>query len=131
MGGFGTASGGLPTEVLILDRWRHAGVDCAVGELRGLLYGFALLPGTRSGWSRYRATGRDLRGAGEQLRPERVGDWIVLEFGALERFWSQEVRARFTTSTGELSCWDRWGWGWALRSGCDRVNDFVDVQCGR
>ncbi|MGJ7906514.1 hypothetical protein ACOQFL_08550 [Actinopolyspora sp. H202] len=130
MGGSPVFSEDLPAEVRVLDSWRRAGVDCAVGELRGLFYGFARLAGPSSGWSRYRP-GRVSRGGGEALAPEKLGNWVVLEFGPSERFWSQEVRARFLGGNGELSGMDRWGWAWGLSRIHEEVDEFVDAQLSR
>ncbi|PRW61763.1 hypothetical protein CEP50_19060, partial [Actinopolyspora mortivallis] len=63
----------IPPEVAVLERWWRAGVDCAVGELRGRLYGFAFLPGVHSGWSRSPAGGRGHGAEWEALDPERLG----------------------------------------------------------
>lgn len=130
MFGDSVAVSDVPEGIAVVERWKHIGIDCAVGGVGGALYGLARL---RDNHHAPRGYATDRGSVAEAVRPDRLGRWLALDLGPVGRFWSQEVLARFVAAgSAELCAWDQGGWVWAVQRGVREVNAVVDaVVAGR
>lgn len=110
----------LPRGVVALRCWRHAGIDCAVGDLAGTVLGLARLGHRRSGWSRV--------SAGDPLPESEWGPWVLLRPAPARQYCSVEVLARYVTpGTPELAAWTDSAEVWAIERVARIVEEFVDT----
>jgi hypothetical protein len=113
----------LPVGVEPLERWTHAGVECAVGSVGHALYGLARFRSLRAGWTCTQVDAReDL-----VLSPENLGEWVAFAVPDISHYWSNEVASRFmNAASADLVGWDVCGHTWAIQWIQREVNELVD-----
>jgi hypothetical protein len=113
----------LPVGIEPLERWTHAGVECAVGSVGHSIYGLARVRSLLSGWTSIQV---DARGH-PVLSPENLGEWTAFAVPDISHYWSNEVVSRFVNAaSADLVAWDVCGHTWAIQRIQREVNELVD-----